>query len=210
MNIELNNIKPNYMSEAEISASDIYLQKSILFEKEKLYLIKAGSGRGKTSLLNFIYGMNLNYSGTIRYPMHSSFMSFFDLRKDKLSYMFQDFKLFQNLTTFENIKIKNSITNHKTDREIIELITKVGLKDKINTEITKLSLGQRQRIALIRAVCQPFDFILMDEPFSHLDNENIKIATEIINTELNKNRAGLILCTLENEYYFNYHKKYKL
>ena len=55
MIINLHAIKPTYMSESEISGSDIYLQNEIVFEKEKKYLLKANSGHGKSSILNFFF-----------------------------------------------------------------------------------------------------------------------------------------------------------
>jgi putative ABC transport system ATP-binding protein len=67
MTIRLNNIKPSYMSDSEISESDIYLQESVLFEKGRKYLIRANSGHGKSSLLNIIYGSNANFDGNINY-----------------------------------------------------------------------------------------------------------------------------------------------
>ena len=84
MTIELKNLKPRYMSESEVAGSDIYLQPSVLFEQGKKYMVCARSGHGKTSLLNFIYGSNLNYDGQILYhspalpstPQHSSALPF--------------------------------------------------------------------------------------------------------------------------------------
>tara|TARA_B110001469_G_C9640073_1_gene321738 strand:- start:536 stop:1165 length:630 start_codon:yes stop_codon:yes gene_type:complete len=196
MLIELNNIKPTYMSDAEISASDIYMQESVLFEKGKKYLIKANSGHGKTSLLNFIYGSNNNFNGTINYNGISN-NKVFDFRKSKISYVFQDFKLFPNLTVFENIQLKNTLTNNKTVEEIDIFIEKVLLGHKRNSLVKNLSLGQKQRVAIIRALCQPFEFILLDEPFSHLDRENIKLITHIIVREVNKQNASLIMTSLD-------------
>ena len=114
------------------------------------------------------------------------------------------------MTVWENLKIKNNLTSFKSDNEIQSLLKKVGLYKKINNKVSQLSLGQRQRIAIIRSLCQPFDFLLMDEPFSNLDNDNIKILTELINLEVKKQNAGIILTTLNNEYLFKYDKILKL
>lgn len=192
------------MSEAEISTSDIYLQESIVFETGKKYLIKANSGHGKTSILNFIYGSNVNFNGSIDY--HNASDTIFDLRKTKLSYVFQDYKLFSELTVFENIVLKNNITNHKSDEEINDLIKLFLLNHKRDSLVETLSLGQRQRVAIIRAMCQPFDFLLLDEPFSHLDNTNIKIITEVIEKEVTQRNAGVIITSLENTNWFNFDK----
>ena len=65
MTIELHNVKPRYMSESEVAGSDIYLQPSVVFEQGRKYMVCARSGHGKTSLLNFIYGISDQYDGTI-------------------------------------------------------------------------------------------------------------------------------------------------
>jgi len=205
MSIELNNVKPTYMSDADISASDIYMQESVLFEKGKKYLIKANSGHGKTSILNFIYGSNTNFNGSIKYNGNSN-NNVFDFRKSKISYVFQDFKLFPNLTVFENIQLKNTLTNYKTVEEIESLIEQVLLGHKKDSLVKKLSLGQKQRVAIIRALCQPFEFLLLDEPFSHLDKENIKTISNIIIHEINKQNAALIMTSLDETDVFKFDK----
>lgn len=205
MHVRVQNIKPKYMSELEVSGSDIYLQNEIIFQKGKKYLLKANSGHGKSSILNFIYGSNQNFDGKIEFEDNNN-DSIIDIRKLKLSYVFQDFKLFSRLTLWENIKIKNNLTNFKTDSEILSLIDKLGLLDKKDQLSETLSLGQRQRVSIIRSLCQPFDFLLLDEPFSHLDESNIEILTTIINQELEKQKSGFIMTTLNNEYLFKYDK----
>jgi putative ABC transport system ATP-binding protein len=204
MKIILNQIKPTYMSEDEVSPSDIYLSDHVVFEKGKKYLVKANSGHGKSSFLNFIYGSNISYSGTISYETGQEKNALFDFRKNRLSYVFQDFKLFSDLTVFENIQIKNALTHYKTEAEIHQLIDRVQLSHRSDTLVRNLSLGQRQRVAILRAICQPFDYILLDEPFSHLDNSNIKILTEILNEELERQQASLILTSLDSAYFFEY------
>jgi putative ABC transport system ATP-binding protein len=210
MSIELNNIKPTYMSDVEISTSDLYLQKSVMFENGKSYLIIANSGKGKSSILNFIYGSSINYQGSITYSSEIIEDSTLNLRKTVLSYVFQDFKLFPELTVFENICIKNDLTNHKTNPEIHRFLEKLNLQNRTHALVSSLSLGEKQRVAIIRALCQPFKFLLMDEPFSHLDDWNIKLTSRIIEEELYSNNASLILTSLGSEYLFDYDKVFNL
>ena len=204
MEIELKKVKPTYMSADELSGSEIYLCPSVVFEPCKKYLISASSGHGKTSILNFIYGSNINFEGQILYGGKDKSKEIFSLRQNSVSYVFQDLKLFPDLTLKENILLKNNITNHKSIKEIDSWVNKVQLGHRIDSSVRTLSLGQRQRTAVLRALCQPFDFLLMDEPFSHLDEENSRILCDIISEELEKNKASLILTSLGGKSYFNY------
>lgn len=194
MLIELNHLKPRYMSESELSGSDIYLQPQVLFERGRLYRICARSGHGKTSLLNFIYGASLAYEGTIRY--HEAVASPFELRLRKLSYMFQDLALFPELTALENIRLKNDLTHHKSEleiRQMLELLLPVRQDQPLRT----LSLGQRQRVAAVRALCQPFEFLLLDEPFSHLDAGTAAAVASLMLGEVRRQGAGMIVTALD-------------
>lgn len=208
MQIRLSNLKPTYMSEAELSASDIYLQKEVVFEKGKKYLIKANSGHGKSSVLNFIYGSSHNYTGEVVYSKKED--SVFSLRQTEISYVFQDFKLFPSLTLFENIQLKNKLTHHKSTEQIDALINKMQLTHRRDSLVETLSLGQRQRVAIIRALCQPFNFLLLDEPFSHLDSSNIKIIVDVLNKELEERQASVIITALDDLPFFEFDKTINL
>ena len=206
MKIKLQHLKPTYMSGDEIPSSDIYLQPEVIFE----HLIRAQSGQGKTSLLNFIYGASFSYDGKITYNEVFNKKEVLRYRIDKLSYVYQDLRLFPTLTAFENIILKNKLTHYKTEDQINSLIERVGLSHKRDTLVQTLSLGQRQRIALLRALCQPFEVLLLDEPFSHLDDSNTTILREIIEEELQARNASLLLTSLEDNNFFQYNKKLNL
>lgn len=195
MKIELKNLKPRYMSESEVAGSDIYLQPSIIFERGKKYMVCAKSGHGKTSLLNFIYGSNLNYDGTIDY--HEPVASPFDLRLRKLSYIFQDLCLFPELTALENVQIKNNLTGHKSEAEIEAMLDSVLPAEKKYQPLRTLSLGQRQRVAAVRALCQPFEFLMMDEPFSHIDRATSQQVAAMTLREVDSQGAALIVTALD-------------
>lgn len=210
MKIKLQHLKPTYMSGDEIPSSDIYLQPEVIFEQGQRYLIRAQSGQGKTSLLNFIYGASFSYDGKITYNEMFNKKEVLRYRIDKLSYVYQDLRLFPTLTAFENIILKNKLTHYKTEAQINSLIERVGLSHKRDTLVQTLSLGQRQRIALLRALCQPFEVLLLDEPFSHLDDSNTTILREIIEEELQARNASLLLTSLEDNNFFQYNKKLNL
>ena len=72
----------------------------------------------------------------------------------------------------------------------------MGLSDQTNQKAATLSKGQQQRVGILRALIQPFEFILLDEPFSHLDQSNIEIAIQLIEDVCSQNNAGYLISTL--------------
>ena len=82
------------------------------------------------------------------------------------------------------------------------MASRLGISNKLNNQVKTCSYGEQQRIAIIRALQQPFEFLLMDEPFSHLDENNRKIATALIEEEAAKRNAGIILADLKRVEYF--------
>lgn len=172
------------------------------FEPGQKYLIEAPSGRGKTSLLSIIYGLRKDYQGRV-YIDDSDISGIPEkewsaIRKKKLSFIFQGLELFDELTALENIHLKNSITAQKTDEQIREMAEKLGIADFLQRKTGILSFGQQQRVAIIRALCQPFEFLLADECFSHMDRQNSRIAYDLILEECKAQDAGLILSSLNS------------
>ena len=207
--LSLKRVIPTYMSAEEVLPSEVYLQEDVRLQLDKRYLLLAQSGDGKTSLLNILYGNNRHFHGSVDYPWGNS-LAVDSVRKEKFSYVFQDLKLFPSLTALENIQIKNALTGHKSEEEILGMLERVGLKHKAQKLAASLSLGQRQRVAVIRALCQPFQMLLLDEPFSHLDAENSTILVGLIQEELEKQRAGLIMTSLSPSNVFDFDQILKL
>ena len=71
-------------------------------------------------------------------------------------------------------------------------------------------MGQQQRVAIIRALAQPFEWILLDEPFSHLDEENTQKCLTLIHQRCDEQRAGFILTTLGDDHGTKYDREQKL
>ena len=122
-----------------------------------------------------------------------------EIRKRHIAYLPQEMKLFPELTVFENIKIKNQLTGHKTRQEITAMLERLEVAGKINTLAGRLSVGQQQRVAIVRALCQPFDFLLIDEPVSHLDARNNAAVATLIDEEATANGAGVIATSVGNK-----------
>lgn len=94
--------------------------------------------------------------------------------------------------------LKNKLTDWKSLEEIEGMLRILGIADKKDSLVGKLSIGQQQRVAIIRTLCQPFDFIFLDEPVSHLDQQNNKLVAKLISEEAAKNQAGIITTSVGN------------
>ena len=86
----------------------------------------------------------------------------------------------------------------------------LGIADKVNAKIGRMSFGQQQRVAMIRALVQPFDFILADEPISHLDDNNARIMGDIMMAEAKKQGAGVIVTSIGKHMDLNYERVVRL
>ena len=203
MEIKFSEVIPAPIPEKDILQSEIW-SRDLTFIDGKRYLIYADSGKGKTTFINIIFGLRKDYSGTVLINgqdiRNFNLNNLSELHKNALSIVPQGLFLFPELTMIENIIIKNRLQNHFSASRINEMIETLGLKGFENRKAGKMSFGQRQRVAIIRALCQNFDFILLDEAFSHLDNKNTKIAWELINEEADKQNAGIILTSLHEDF----------
>ena len=205
--ITLNNVVPEIFASREGLISDIW-HRDISFERGKRYLVRAESGTGKSSLCSYIYGQRGDYRGVIRFDnedvSHFNSAQWSDIRQTQISILFQELRLFGELTALENVWIKNSITNFKTREEITRLFEELGIADKLDSRTDRLSYGQQQRVALIRALCQPFSFLLLDEPISHLDDKNSDIMRDVILREADKQGAGVIATSIGKQMNIDY------
>ena len=203
MQICCSNVIPIPMSDSQ-RESDIWLSDHV-FMPGNLYQIIAPSGTGKTSFVHILFGIRKDYTGTVFFDEQNiadiPLLEWSKIRRDKLSIVFQGLGLFPELNILENIALKNKLTHYKSSFEIEVLISRLGLHNHIYKPAAILSFGQQQRVALIRALCQPFACLLLDEPFSHLDSVNASLCMEIIEEELKQRNAIGILTSLENKQY---------
>lgn len=197
--IHLQQTLPQVFADRNSITSDVW-HKNTVFHKGEIYLIEAASGTGKSSLCSYIYGYRNDYQGIINFDNINikaySVAQWVNLRKYSLSMLFQDLRIFSELTALENIQLKNNLTGYKKKKEILTLFEALNIADKINTKAGKLSFGQQQRVAFIRALCQPFDFIILDEPVSHLDDCNGQIMSDLLMTEVKKQGAGVFVTSI--------------
>ena len=211
--ITLQQTLPQVFAGRDVIISDVWHQ-SLEFVKGERVLIEAASGTGKSSLCSYIYGYRNDYQGIICFDGKNikslGVNEWVEIRKSSLSMLFQDLRLFTELSAWENVQIKNSLTGFKSKKEIKIWFEALGIADKWEVPLGKLSFGQQQRVALIRALCQPFDFIFLDEPVSHLDDENGRIMASILAEEAEKQGAGIVVTSIGKHLELDYNRRLKL
>lgn len=197
--ITINKVAPVFLEKEKIEGSEIWNKELVFNKGEKVQLI-APSGSGKTSLVHFLYGMRNDYSGNILFNNQSiknwNPEQTASYRSKNISIVFQDLRLFTEHTVMQNIAIKREL-NPFGENRIKKMAERLGISSKLQQQAGICSYGERQRIAIIRALQQPFDFIVLDEPFSHLDEANSKKALALMEEESQKRGAGIILADLE-------------
>ena len=202
MTIRLEKMIPLPMLEQDTSGTEVWEVDTVLFDQGSSYIIEAPSGRGKTSLLSIIYGIRKDYRGSVYLDNINiadfNWKQWSVLRKDKLSFIFQGLELFDSLTALENIQLKNSITKHLALDRVMELADRLGIYAFLQKKAGILSFGQQQRVSILRALSQPFDYLLADECFSHIDHENSLKAYQVIREVCEEQHAGLILTSLNS------------
>lgn len=211
--IKFHSVLPQVFSGRDDMMSDVWL-KEVEFVKGQLYLVEAESGKGKSTFCSYIMGYRRDYSGNVYFDGKDvrslGVREWGTVRRNNISYLFQELRLFPELTAFENVEIKNRLTGFKTRQEIERWFEMLGIADKLDVKVGRMSFGQQQRVAMMRALVQPFDFILADEPVSHLDDGNSAIMGDIMMAEAKAQGAGVIVTSIGKHIALDYGKVYKL
>ena len=211
--IQFSSVIPQVFSQRADLQSEVWGQ-DISFEKGHLYLVEAESGKGKRTFCSYVMGFRHDYEGRVLFDDNNtldlSVLQWVDIRRAHISHLFQELRLFPELTAWENVQIKNKLTGFKDDKQIKEWFERLGIGDKLDAKIGRMSFGQQQRVAMIRALVQPFDFLFADEPISHLDDHNSQIMGDIMMTEAKRQGAGVIVTSIGKHMNLNYERTVKL
>ena len=211
--IRLQQVLPRVFAQRDSITSDIW-HRDLIFRKGERCLIEAASGTGKSSLCSYLYGYRGDYEGIITFDGKNirslDTAGWIALRRRSLSLLFQELRLFPELTALENVLLKNRLSGYKSRQEILTLFEAAGIADKVNEKTGILSFGQQQRVAFIRCLCQPFDFILLDEPVSHLDENNARILARLLEEEAGRQGAGILVTSIGKALPLSYDHTYKL
>ncbi len=206
------------MSSAEFSLQAIDLGKdykegsgeALHVLKDINFTLKAGetaaiigsSGSGKSTLLNLLGGLDIPTSGQVLIKNDNMFTvsekSRCHVRNQHLGFIYQFHHLLPEFTALENVampQLIHGMDKHKAREKSIQLLTEVGLADRLEHKPGELSGGERQRAAIARALINSPDCVLADEPTGNLDRKNAENALELI-MQLNKSfKTSLIMVT---------------
>lgn len=211
--IIFDNVIPQVFQGQGLLQSQIWQSQTTL-ERGSLYLIEAESGKGKSTFCSYILGYRSDYSGRIMFDTDDirsyNTARWSSIRRSSVAHLFQELRLFPELTAWENVQIKNQLTNHLDDKTIESWFERLGIPEKKESKIGRMSFGQQQRVAMMRALAQPFDVLLVDEPISHLDDRNSQIMADIMMEEARKQNACVIVTSIGKHMDLPYDKTLKL
>ena len=188
---------------------DINLQ----IDKGSIITIKGPSGSGKSTLLSIIGTLDNADSGELLI----NGMSIQDntnidkLRNKSIGFVFQFHNLISELTLEENVSLPKMIAKEKLDKkELIELFEYFDLKDRMNSFPNDLSGGEKQRVAVMRAVINNPSIIIADEPTGNLDKENALKMMSLFQKLNTEKKLTIIIATHDEDVFNIGHKKYQL
>ncbi|SKA16924.1 putative ABC transport system ATP-binding protein [Chitinophaga eiseniae] len=216
MQIQIQHLLPIPLKDKLLQRTSGIWNQDVSFSPGSFVKIKAPSGTGKTTLVHYLYHIRYDYTGTVLvnnrpWPSYNK-NELATMRQQQISIIFQDLRLFEQLSAVENINLKRVMLPNPycSPEKIREMAARLNVTHVLQQSSKTLSYGERQRIAIIRALSQPFQWLLMDEPFSHLDEENTRRAANLIAEECKARNAGFILTDLDDDQHFSYDVHYQL
>jgi len=169
-------------------------------EKGEILSLIGPSGSGKSSLLKMLVGLLTPKSGEVNLNNQSvSYSNKSDLRsvREQIAIVFQQYNLFQNMNVLKNVCIAPTKIQKRDQKQVeeqaINLLEKVGLKDKLKSYPDELSGGQQQRVAIARALCLNPEILLLDEVTSALDPELVQEVLDTIRILASEGMTMLIV-----------------
>lgn len=174
---------------------------SLNVKKGEIVCLIGPSGSGKSTVLRCINGLETPEEGRVFLDGKPLDYSSKDLEQiKKMGFVFQHFNLFPHMTVLENLTLAPIQVFHESPEEAeeraLELLDRVGLKDKQDNYPNKLSGGQKQRVAIARSLCLNPEIMLFDEPTSALDPEMVLEVLEVMK-ELAEQGMTMIVVTHE-------------
>ena len=194
--LEIKNVSKIY---GELKALD---NVSLHVDKGEWVAIMGPSGSGKSTMMNIIGCMDKPTKGEVLLDgvdiSRENSKRLTDIRRDKIGLIFQQFHLVNYLTAVENVMVSQYYHSMPDEKEALEALERVGLKDRAKHLPSQLSGGEQQRVCIARALINHPEIILADEPTGNLDEANEGIVLEIFK-QLHREGTTLIVVTHDPE-----------
>jgi lipoprotein-releasing system ATP-binding protein len=209
-----NNISKNFV----IEDYEIKVLKDINLDinKGETIAITGVSGSGKSTLLQILDLLDKQTSGSIHLnKINTDTLSSKDkasIRLNNFGFVYQHHHLLEDLTVYENImlplQLRGDISN--SNSKVIKLVESIGLSNRVNHLPWKLSGGEKQRVAVARAMINKPDFIFLDEPTGNLDKKNAENIQELVINLCHENDVAIVVATHDNDFVNILDRKYIL
>lgn len=191
MKLEIKNLSKKF--------KDVYVLKDInlTFESGKIYGFTGRNGSGKSVLLKIICGFYTPTSGEVlldnyNYILNNDFPKSTRCLIEKPNFL-------PDLTGYENLKLLASIENKIGDKEILDTIEKLNLKEEINKKYSKYSLGTKQKLGIAQVLMEDPELIVLDEPLNGIENETAKEVRKILNEEKKKDKIIIVASHIKED-----------
>ena len=187
---------------------DFHVLKDIDFEvseKEKV-VICGPSGSGKSTLLNLLSGLDTYSDGQISYKNYkyeNQHRKLTQLRKESMGFVYQFHHLLKEFTSIENVALGSMISGENKKRSLeqaSDILDKFGLSKRLNHFPSQLSGGEKQRVAMARALINKPDLIFLDEPTGNLDKDTSKEVINYLNQLTDEFKSSIIVATHDPEF----------
>ena len=196
--LEAQNISKIYNKAGE--AIPVLNNLHIAVERGEILVLMGPSGSGKSTLLNILGTLDSDFSGSLKIDdlYISNTVDITSIRRQKLGFIFQFHHLLPEFTILENLLIPQMITENysnvpqKAAKEMLKLI---GLKERMNHYPNEISGGERQRVAVVRAMINTPSIILADEPTGNLDRDNSQKMLKLMAELKVKYKQSFIIAT---------------
>jgi len=177
------------------------------FEKGKIVSIVGASGAGKTTLLQILGTLSKPDGGSLiingKNPLELNEKELARFRNQEIGFVFQFHHLLPEFSAIENVCLPGFIANkskHKVEQRAKELLTFLGLQDRLNHKPNELSGGEKQRVAVARALINEPSVIFADEPTGNLDSKNQQEMHDLFFSLRDKFGITLIIVTHDREF----------
>jgi len=174
-------------------------------ENEKI-VIYGRSGSGKSTLLNLLSGLDTYSEGQISYKNYkyeNQHRKLTQLRKESMGFVYQFHHLLKEFTSIENVALGSMISGENKKRSLeqaSDILDKFGLSERLNHFPSQLSGGEKQRVAMARALINKPDLIFLDEPTGNLDKDTSKEVINYLNQLTDEFKSSIIVATHDPEF----------